>query len=243
MGFLRYYGRVLRVAFTHSINIAQAVIFALVILFGLATRLLPKSITLTSWASALAGWQIAAEVLGGIVIIRLVLGGYWVFDAEKKRSDGAEQKIKGSLKFERAIRKEGDGGHYTAYATVRNTSLAAKMDCRCEIVELRDVTGGILRRNITLRSREQQPTQGSRGQFQLDQNAENDIPLFEIDQLDQAGFTLYVIGAFEKIGLEYGVYTARICAYGDRGKPDKITVQVNTRSIPNFVETIASPDD
>jgi len=34
MGFLRYYGTVARVAFTHSLSTAQAVIFVLAILVG-----------------------------------------------------------------------------------------------------------------------------------------------------------------------------------------------------------------
>ena len=143
MGVARYYGTVFRVAFTHSLSIAQSVIFALAILIGGLAYFVPKmQAILTPWVSALNGWQVATGILGSIVFARLVLAFYWTFDEEKRRADRAEQKIKGSLKFEREIRKEGDGGHYLAYATVRNTSIAAKLhNCYCEIVQLQNDAG------------------------------------------------------------------------------------------------------
>jgi hypothetical protein len=40
MGFLGYYAKVLRVAFTHSLDIAQSIIFAFLIIIGVAPYLL-----------------------------------------------------------------------------------------------------------------------------------------------------------------------------------------------------------
>ena len=82
MEFFRYYGNVLRVAFTHSLDIAQAVIFLLVIIVGGITYFFPRlSLTLDAadWATALAGWQVATGVLSMIVLIRLVLAPYWIY--------------------------------------------------------------------------------------------------------------------------------------------------------------------
>src|SRR5579862_630334 len=81
MGFFRYYRRVLRVAFTHSLDIAQAAIFVSVILIGAAAYLLPlfgMPIDLRRWIEALTGWQVAAGVFGTIVAVRLVLAPYWI---------------------------------------------------------------------------------------------------------------------------------------------------------------------
>jgi hypothetical protein len=146
MDFLQYYGRVFRTAFMHSFDIAQAVIFSLVIVVGAAAWLFPKlNVILTDWATALTGWQIAAVTLGGIVLARLVLAFYWTFDKKKRRADSAEQKIKGYLKFVRAIRTEGGGGHYLSYVTARNISVSEKMhNCRCEVAELLNSAGDVI---------------------------------------------------------------------------------------------------
>jgi hypothetical protein len=67
MGFLRYYGTVARVAFTHSLSIAQAVIFVLAILVGGVAYFVPKTqAILTPWITGLNGWQVATGVLGAI---------------------------------------------------------------------------------------------------------------------------------------------------------------------------------
>ena len=87
MGVARYYGTVFRVAFTHSLSIAQSVIFALAILIGGLAYFVPKmQAILTPWVSALNGWQVATGILGSIVFARLVLAFYWTFDEEKKES-------------------------------------------------------------------------------------------------------------------------------------------------------------
>jgi hypothetical protein len=129
----------------------------------------------------------------------------------------------------RDIRREGDGGHYFAYATVKNTSMAAKLhNCYCEIVELRNDAGEVILRQFPLGPEGQEPTEsGSR--FSLDQGAKKDILLFEIDQLK--GNAFYIRAATEKINLGFGVYTARVHGYGDSGQPDEITVRVDCRAL------------
>ena len=85
MELLRYYGRVLRVAFTHSLDIAQAVIFASLIAIGFVSHFFPKlQVTMTTWASELTGSQVAAVILGTIFGIRLILAPYWMYKKNKE---------------------------------------------------------------------------------------------------------------------------------------------------------------
>jgi hypothetical protein len=94
MGFLRYYGAVFRVAFTHSLSIAQAVIFALVILIGGIAYFFPKTQTiLTAWASALNGWQVATGVLGSIIFVRLALAPYWISKQDAQTIDALNRRL------------------------------------------------------------------------------------------------------------------------------------------------------
>jgi hypothetical protein len=94
MGFLRYYGTVARVAFTHSLSIAQAVIFVLAILVGGVAYFVPKTqAILTPWITGLNGWQVATGVLGAIVFIRLVLAAYWIFKQQDQRIGDLAQRI------------------------------------------------------------------------------------------------------------------------------------------------------
>src|SRR5438067_5449600 len=94
MGFLRYYGTVARVAFTHSLSTAQAVIFVLAILVGGVAYFVPKTqAILTPWITALNGWQVATGVLGTIVFIRLVLAPYWIFRQQDHRIADLAQRI------------------------------------------------------------------------------------------------------------------------------------------------------
>ena len=74
MGFFRYYCKVLQVAFSHSLGIAESVVFVVTIAGGLAAYFLPQ----IKMAIHFSEWQIAAVVLGSIVGIRLLLAPYWV---------------------------------------------------------------------------------------------------------------------------------------------------------------------
>jgi hypothetical protein len=93
-------------------------------------------------------------------------------------------------------------------------------------MELRDASDDVVRRNIGLKPREQQAYERD-GRFNLDQNSERDIRLFEYDPTE---FALYVITAGENIKLEFGTYTARVRGCGDTGEPDEITVRADCRA-------------
>jgi hypothetical protein len=134
------------------------------------------------------------------------------------------QPIQGNLEFGHPIRQEGEAGHYFGYLVVRNTSISEKMhNCRCEVTELAHSWGDTIKHNIGLTIRGQQDEY-----FQLDQNAENEIPLFEIDQTGPE-FWVYLLGATEKIKLRYDSYRARIRGYSDTGFAAEITVEFDPR--------------
>jgi hypothetical protein len=204
---------------------------------------------LPSWSAAMSGplsvplavlaffvSNETAKVLLGLSSFACVWAASYVLWSRERteRNKSDDKKLKGSLRFARAIRQEGDAGAYSAYATVQNTSLALKMtNCRCEIAELQDAHGQPIERNVGLRTRSQQE-QESGGRFNLDQGSEKDIPVFELLQLqERPGPGLYIIGAgTNNIKLEFGVYTARVRAYGDSGQPDEITIKVDCRASP-----------
>jgi hypothetical protein len=105
---------------------------------------------------------------------------------------------------------------------VRNTSLATKLrDCRCEIVEVLNDHGEVAR-NIGLRTRGQE-YQEKQGRFNLDQNSEKEIALFEMHSLAEPEPGFYIIAAERKnVKLDYGgIYTAIVRGYGDSGEPDE----------------------
>jgi hypothetical protein len=84
--FLRFYWAVLVAAFTHSIELAHAVIFILLIAFGVASTWFPGlRLPYLGWKVTpdhLHGWQAAALVFGAIVVIRLILAPFWVWQKE-----------------------------------------------------------------------------------------------------------------------------------------------------------------
>jgi hypothetical protein len=84
MGFLRFYGRVFREAFRHSLDIAQAAAFLLFILAGLVVYAVP-AVKMTVEALQLNGWQIGFGLLASIFVMRLVLAPYWLWRAAQDR--------------------------------------------------------------------------------------------------------------------------------------------------------------
>lgn len=106
MGIFGYYGRVIRVAFTHSLDIAQAVIFALVIGLGVVTYFFPGvkvTLGLTTLAQALTGWELATGVLGSIFLVRLALTPYWIHqELHQKVTDAARSSANLSVRFQNA---------------------------------------------------------------------------------------------------------------------------------------------
>jgi hypothetical protein len=95
MGFLHYYRNVLRVALTHSVDIAQSVIFVALILLGIITYLFPEIsaiFNLTDLARVMTAWQLAAVILGGIVLTRLIMASYWIHkDVHRKLNFDAKE--------------------------------------------------------------------------------------------------------------------------------------------------------
>jgi hypothetical protein len=83
------------------------------------------------------------------------------------------------------------------------------------------MSGDLVERNIGLIAKGQQDER-----FELDQNSEKEIPVFEVDQVEHC---VYARGSAGKIRLHYDSYTARIRGYGDTGKADEITLQLDIR--------------
>ncbi len=84
MGIVRYYMRVLRVAFGHSLSTTQDCIFGAILLVGAVIFFVPRlgmPIDVHSWSewlSALSGWKIASVAFGTIIAIRLICAPYWM---------------------------------------------------------------------------------------------------------------------------------------------------------------------
>ena len=80
MEFLRFYGRVFREAFRHSLDIAQSVIFVLLVVTGLVVARNPGLKPMID-ALDLSGAWVAIIVMGSIISIRLILAPYWLWKA------------------------------------------------------------------------------------------------------------------------------------------------------------------
>jgi hypothetical protein len=84
--FLKFYWAVVMAAFTHSIEWAHAIVFVLLIALGAASTYLPTlRLPYLGWKVSpdhLHAWQGAALVFGAIIIIRLILAPFWVWQKE-----------------------------------------------------------------------------------------------------------------------------------------------------------------
>ena len=79
---LRYYWLVVRTAFSHSLSVAQLVVFLSIVAIGTAIWLAPNlsmSVDLPGWVRSLNTWAISALTLGTIFAIRLVLAPCWIW--------------------------------------------------------------------------------------------------------------------------------------------------------------------
>jgi hypothetical protein len=85
MGFIRFYGLVVREAFRHSLDIAQGIIFLVLLVAGAIAYGNPEIKPMIE-AYDLGGWRVAAIVFGGIILIRLILAPYWLWRAAQARS-------------------------------------------------------------------------------------------------------------------------------------------------------------
>jgi hypothetical protein len=84
MEFLRFYWAVFRESFRHSLDIAQAVMFVVIIVGGVVATENPRA-KVTLDQMDLGGWKAAAIVLGSIILIRLLLAPYWLYQSETAR--------------------------------------------------------------------------------------------------------------------------------------------------------------
>jgi hypothetical protein len=89
LSFLRYCGRVLHVALSHSLHAAHSIILVLLIVAGLATSLIPSLEIIPD----LHGWQVAASVLTAIVGVRLLLAPFWIWQEGRATIQKLEAEI------------------------------------------------------------------------------------------------------------------------------------------------------
>ena len=83
MNFVRYWGRVICVAFRHALTPTQDVLFLLIIGVGLAAGFVPAiKAQLAKAEIDMGAWQVAASVLGSIVAMRLLLAPYWIYQEQ-----------------------------------------------------------------------------------------------------------------------------------------------------------------
>jgi len=79
VGALSYYRDVVRLAFSHSIERAHALIFLAILAAGIAAYLVP------GLHLNMEGPEITAVALGTIVALRLVMAPYWLHQEQEKR--------------------------------------------------------------------------------------------------------------------------------------------------------------
>jgi hypothetical protein len=91
MGVFRFYILVVRTAFSHSLSVAQDIIFGAILLVGGGVWVAPHVGIVTDytpWLNALSGWKIAAATFGSIVLSRLFLAPYWLWKEQKDKVIG-----------------------------------------------------------------------------------------------------------------------------------------------------------
>lgn len=84
MGFFKFYGLVFREGFRHSLDIAQAIVFVLLILGGVIVARNPASKSIIDTLD-LGGWEVGCIVLITIISVRLILAPYWLWKAAQAR--------------------------------------------------------------------------------------------------------------------------------------------------------------
>ena len=94
MGLLRYYGLVFRTAFTHSLSIAQDVLFLAILVIGAATWFAPVFQMTIDFAFAPSGWAVAAITFGLILGMRVLLAPYWIWKEERIKIIELEAKLR-----------------------------------------------------------------------------------------------------------------------------------------------------
>jgi len=102
MGLIRFYSLILREAFRHSLDIAQAIIFVALAVGGFIAAYIPASKPMIA-AIDLGGWKIVAIVFGSIILIRLILAPYWLW-AAAERQNTADDKAETDRRLKKDLR-------------------------------------------------------------------------------------------------------------------------------------------
>jgi divalent metal cation (Fe/Co/Zn/Cd) transporter len=99
-GLLTYLWLVLRRAWRQSLDTAQSVLFALIIIAGLLTYFVPQIKVMID----LGGWQVAALIAGAVLIIRLSLAPYWIWKDQQIENQNLVQQLDRRKVREAALR-------------------------------------------------------------------------------------------------------------------------------------------
>jgi hypothetical protein len=94
MGLLRYYSLLVRTAFTHTLSVAQHVLFVFMLIVGAAIWFAPNFYMTIALTSPPDGWTVAAVTFGLIIGIRLLLAPYWIWKTEREARLRTEIKLR-----------------------------------------------------------------------------------------------------------------------------------------------------
>jgi hypothetical protein len=130
MGFFCYWAAVVRLAFRHSLDLTQYVIFGLLVVGGILGWLLPfpaMIFHLLGLDVDVTGWQFGTVALGSIIAIRLALAPYWMYRDKPSRpaTDLLERQIAAQedhtaeLRRQREQRERENDPMHRAFAAIR----------------------------------------------------------------------------------------------------------------------------
>jgi hypothetical protein len=103
MAFWRYWWSVFKLAWRHSFSATQNIIFAAFLLVGIASKAIPG---LSSMTEAVAGWQVAALILAGIVGVRLILAPFWLAQELRDRVETLADALRHATQASPVVRPE-----------------------------------------------------------------------------------------------------------------------------------------
>ena len=86
---LTYLWLVLRRAWRQSLDTAQSILFALIIIAGLLTYFVPQIKVMVD----LGGWQVAALTAGTVLVVRLLLAPYWIWKDQQIENQNLIQQL------------------------------------------------------------------------------------------------------------------------------------------------------
>src|SRR5437016_3325577 len=101
MGLLRYWGLVVKVAFTHALTPAQDFIFLMLVIAGGFAIWAPQIRMPVDVSSG----EVALVVLGSILVIRLFLAPYWIYQEQQTTLVGLNKRLTSKI-TKRQVREE-----------------------------------------------------------------------------------------------------------------------------------------